>query len=443
MMKCERFLLLPVIAAVLVGAGCGGSGSGTTTGGSTSSSTGGSGGGSGSTTNNVAPLIVDAGPPALILSGLADEDLAFTKVTICVPGTTTCQNLDHVQVDTGSEGLRLPMNVSTLSLPPQTANGNPVSECVQFADLSFIWGTVVTADIQIAGESAKGVPIQLANNNVPPTACSPNQNMQLETVSDFGANGIIGVGLFRQDCGPGCASTANNNVYFTCVAGACTSTAQSLATQLQNPVWMFASDNNGVLVQLPSISSTGAATATGSLIFGIGTQSDNSPGSAVALQPDPNTGNFAASFNGVLYNDVNGKGPGGSGGSSFIDSGSNGFFFLDSATLTNPPNNIPIPDCPNSGNGMGFYCPASSTPISVNVIGESSSGTPVGSGRTITFNIQNASSLFQLGGSAFNDVGGPNSNSFDFGLPFFFGQNIFFGIEGQSTPLGTGPLYAF
>src|SRR5512140_2470345 len=31
----------------------------------------------------------------------------FGTVTVCVPGTSTCQSIDHVLVDTGSFGLRL------------------------------------------------------------------------------------------------------------------------------------------------------------------------------------------------------------------------------------------------------------------------------------------------------------------------------------------------
>ena len=456
MLKSNNLFLLLAVASVALATACGGGSSST---GSTNNS-GGSGGngssGGGSTTNNVAPVIVDAGPPS-ILSTETDEDLAFVTVTICVPGTTTCQMIDHVQVDTGSEGLRIvPSSEFSLSLPMQTSGGNQISECLAFGDGSFIWGPIAAADIQIAGEVAHNVPVQLSSSATPPASasqagCTQGSTNQIETVAQLGANAIVGVGLFRQDCGGGCAlpfsTNQNPGSYFSCSGSTCNQAVEPVASQVQNPVWMFASDNNGVILELPSVPSTGAGTATGSLIFGIGTQSNNGAGSATALLPDPNTGNFAADFNNVVYNDFNANGPGGTGGAAFIDSGSNGFFFLDSATLSNPPPSgfgINMPDCPSTSTAQGFYCPGVITTINnLTLLGETSSGTPLGSGRSVTFNVAPATSLFQTGGSAFNDVAGPSSNQFDFGLPFFFGQNIYFGIEGQSTPFGTGPVYAF
>ena len=433
MTRTHRLLLVAIaVSAVAIASGCGGGSSSSSSSGSGNSSGSGGSGGSGGTVNNVASLIVDAGPAG------NDEDLAFVTVNICVPGTSTCQQINHVQVDTGSEGLRIVQNgVLSLSLPQQTANGNSIMECTQFGDLTYIWGPVATADIQIAGETAKSVPVQIiggANQAQPvPSACSSGEVGQIVDVPTLGANAIIGVGPFRQDCGLACQQSAISPAYYACNTGGCASTTESLTAQLQNPVWMFPSDNNGVLIQLPTVSDSGQATATGSLIFGIGTQSNNGLGNAVVLPIDSGSGNFTATFQNTTFSDVN-----------FIDSGSNGFFFLDSATLSNQ-FNINMPDCPKSSFANGFYCPGSTVPISVNVIGVNSSGTtPVGASRTVNFNIANAQTLFQTGTSTvFDDVGGENSGSFDFGLPFFFGKSVFTAIEGQSTPGGTGPYFAF
>ncbi len=58
---------------------------------------------------NFATITVDAGP-AVLATGpnpyIADN-VAFVSVTLCAPGTSTCQTIDHVQVDTGSVGLRI------------------------------------------------------------------------------------------------------------------------------------------------------------------------------------------------------------------------------------------------------------------------------------------------------------------------------------------------
>ena len=45
--------------------------------------------------------------------------------------------------------------------------------------------------------------------------------------------------------------------------------------------------------------------------------------------------------------------------------------------------------------------------------------------------------------AVFGELGGPNAGSFDWGLPFFYGRAVFTAIEGQSTPGGAGPYWAF
>jgi hypothetical protein len=64
---------------------------------------------------------------------------------------------------------------------------------------------------------------------------------------------------------------------------------------------------------------------------------------------------------------------------------------------------------------------------------------------SVSFTIGNAEDLFtaQPTFAAFNDIGGPFPNAFDFGMPFFFGRKIYFGIEGQTAGGFTGPLYAY
>jgi hypothetical protein len=104
---------------------------------------------------NFQSIVVNAGPANNYFNG------AFTSVTVCAPGTSTCQTIDGILVDTGSTGLRVLGSSLTLSLPQQTdASGAPVAECFNFLD-GFTWGAVQSADIKMGGEQANGVPVQV------------------------------------------------------------------------------------------------------------------------------------------------------------------------------------------------------------------------------------------------------------------------------------------
>jgi len=183
-----------------------------------------------------------------------------------------------------------------------------------------------------------------------------------------------------------------------------------------NPVVLFAKDNNGVIVELPA--ATGAETSiTGSLIFGIGTQSNNGLGSATVYGIDPNTGNFTTTYKGVTYTDQ-----------SFLDSGSNGIYFLDTATTG-------IPTCADM---TAFYCPTATQNLSA-----MNQGTNGASG-TVQFVVGNADTLTANSSDGVaNGLAGPNTGMFDWGLPFFFGRNVYTAIEGQNTPGGAGPYWAY
>src|SRR5512147_2891743 len=116
--------------------------------------------------NNVAVLTVNAGPPELQTLG-GTVNTGFIDVKICAPGTSTCQTVNFVSVDTGSVGLRILASKLTLTLPTEKdSSGNSIAECNQFLD-GFTWGPVQTADISIVGtnEQATSVPIQVVNDN--------------------------------------------------------------------------------------------------------------------------------------------------------------------------------------------------------------------------------------------------------------------------------------
>jgi len=376
--------------------------------------------------NNTQPVIVDAGPT---VNGqpIGDADVLFTTITICVPGTTTCQTIDHMAVDTGSTGVRILASQLTLTLTDSTnASGQPIGNCIQYADNTYQWGPVVKADVKMAGEVASALPIQVvAPTNFPaaPADCTAG-GTPAQTVSDLGANGILGVGVFRQDCGPACASAISPPaIYFGCPSTGCSVTSVSVAAQLQNPVWTFPQDNNGFLIVLPQVAASGAVSLSGSMIFGIGTQSDNSLNGAQAQATD-DFGNFTTTFNGVKYS------------SSFIDSGSNGLFFLDSATSG-------LTDCSPRSAEVGFYCPASTTNFTAINSGPNPNAAATTVSSNIAFSIANAATLFNSPNTAFNNLGGSNAGAFDWGLPFFIGRTVFIGIENQSSPAGLGPFWAY
>jgi Protein of unknown function (DUF3443) len=375
--------------------------------------------------NNVQPVYMDYGP---IVNGqsVGFNNTLYTTVIICVPGTITCQSIDHVLVDTGSTGLRIPASLVALSLPFVTdSSNNPIGNCVQYADTTYQWGPVVKVDVQIAGEVASSVPIQIvgpANFTAAPSSCTSG-GTPAQTVADLGANGILGVGLFRQDCGSACAAAAPPAVYFTCSGSVCVAASVPLASQLQNPVWMFPQDNNGLAIILPQVGATGSVSLAGSMIFGIGTQSDNALGGAQAQGADSD-GNFTTTFNGKAYS------------GSFIDSGSSGYFFLDSSTTG-------LPNCAVNSDASGFYCPASPVAFTAINSGPNPRGTGVPVSINVAFGIANALPLIDSPSVVFNNIGGPNPAIFDWGIPFFLGHTVFVGIEGQTSPAGTGPYWAY
>jgi hypothetical protein len=363
-----------------------------------------------STGNNVAPISVNGGP----VGNYADA--AFISVTVCVPGTSTCQTVDDILVDTGSSGLRILSSALTVALPQQNAtDGNPVFECFPF-ESGYTWGPVQTADVEIAGEKASSTPIEaVGTSTAVPEGCLSFDLPPSNNLDDLGANGILGVGLFAQDCGSSCPTT----IYYECPASGCVGISQSLALQVPNPVSLFTTDNDGVIIELPAVSGGEAPTLSGSLVFGIGTQSNNALGSATVYGADPEFGSFTTSFNGTAY-------PG-----SFIDSGSNGYFFLSSGVSG-------IPACSDE---PGFYCPSSTENLSAT--NEGTNGT---SGK-VSFSIANADTLFNSNDDAFADLGGAGSDAppyfFDWGLPFFFGRNVFVAIQGGTAPGGTTPYWAY
>ncbi len=396
------------------------------------------GGGAGSSSSgpaagpNTVTMVVDAGP---IVNGTAAGALnqAYVTITVCSPGSSTaCQTIDHVWVDTGSTGLRLMASaLNNLSLPAVTdsgtTSGNAFAECYQFVS-TYMWGAVRSADVKIGGEVAKSIPIHVIGDasfpNIPLSCASTGGSLQ-NSVSDISANGILGVGSFAQDCGTACTTGNVPAAYYTCPSSGCQPANVPLTQQVSNPVIAFATDNNGIALTLPPVPSQGAATATGSLTFGIGTRPNNGLGGAVVLTVDPNSGYFTTLFgaSGIAY------------ASSFIDSGSNAQYFSDSS-------NTSLVKCATND---FLYCPSKTLSLSAINVGVNDKRS------NVSFSVAAADPLFQAQPTfaAFSNIAGPNPStgstgrSFDWGLPFFYGRTVFIAIEGANTPGGVGPYVAY
>jgi hypothetical protein len=168
----------------------------------------------------------------------------------------------------------------------------------------------------------------------------------------------------------------------------------------------------------------GLFSVPGLLLFGIGTQANNGLGSAKVLPLDRD-GFVSTTF------PAGGK----SSYTSFLDSGSNGLFFLDAGTTK-------LRQC--AGNTKDFYCPSTTTNLSATISAVD------GTTASIDFRVANASKLDACS-FALDDLAGPMPGfpldtsipGFDWGLPFFFGRTVYTAIENQNTPVGVGPYFAF
>ena len=406
--------------SLTVFAGCGGGGGGGSTY-SAPSSSGGSGGLSSGTNGALGANVIkiSVGGNTGIAGSYDNEPLV--SVTVCVPGSTNCQTINDILLDTGSYGLRVFKKALNLSLSAENTSTGQLAECQQYADGSADWGPIEMADVALGNETAPDVPIQVIDSNYPGSAnCQGNLD---ESPSVDGYNGILGIGPFQQDCGPDCTSLSNLSMfsqwpYWSCNSGTCTSAQVSLADQVQNPITRLPKDNNGFLINLPSVpQGAGTASVRGSLVLGIGTESNNTP-SLVTTILLSDTGDFST----VMADGISRVG--------FIDTGSNGLFFPQIS------NNLPI-----CNDNPQWYCPQTSF-TNTAAQEQENTGRPLAQ---VTFTIGNNDSLMATGNGALN-IGGPSPGSFDWGLPFYFGRTVYMGIDGiksSLSPQGDGPYFAY
>ncbi|NTY38476.1 MULTISPECIES: DUF3443 family protein [Burkholderia cepacia complex] len=342
---------------------------------------------------NVVPVYFESGS-----SPTYSSNIPYVDVQVCMPGTTRCVTIDHVQVDTGSTGLRVMKSaLSGLDLPVQTnsSDGSQVDECMLYAT-SEVWGPVVHGDLHVGGEAAANLAMQVIDDgsgaSSVPASCS-SKGALTDTVESFGGKGIIGISQLFSDSGD----------YYACSGSSCSLSSTSPVT-VTNPVAAFDGDNNGVSLQIPPVSDFGAPSVVGQLIFGIGTHINNQIAGAA-----------------VLYTDGNGYVQVGDGKNrmlGFVDSGTASYFF---------PTDGRIPICSDNA---PWYCPPSPLSVDVDVLAVDGS-----SDRQMTYRLSSADGISQdmqvapIGesGSVFGDGG----SWYVLGLPFYFNRRVYGSIQHQ------------
>ncbi|MEO7128408.1 MAG: DUF3443 family protein [Rhodoferax sp.] len=392
---------------------------------------------------NVVPVYADGGV-ALAL-GYTLPNAIYADVMICAPGSTdNCAVIPHLLVDTGSVGLRVlasalnAANSSLLAALPQTstAAGSVVGECLPFTS-GTTWGGVRSADLHWGGTGYGGttvanLPLQVIGDADPRVAAVPvaclNQGAPMQTAVKLAANGILGIGLFAQDCGAYCAQSTSTPapIYYACTnAGSCNAISMPTARQIQNPVAAAATDNNGTMISLPS---GAAAQASGLLVLGIGSRANNGLAGASTILATDAVGHFTASFNGNTLP------------KSFLDSGSTANFMPTSGTVN-------LPECTSTLlAGTGYLCPGSSMTLVATNTGQSSTS---GTANVLVIDANSAISAqpgYNVLPGLAADGGSVAANpTLDLGASFFFGRTITTLIENHSAPgiPVTGPALGY
>lgn len=398
-----------IVLMTCILAACGGGSSNNTNSNSTPSPT------QGSNNNiNAIPVTVSTGDQHNYLNGL------YGSIVVC-NSSNLCTTVNNVIFDTGSIGVRLVKSALPVGFltPDSDGNGGTYSNCGVFAS-GYTWGDVASATISLGGlTSSQKVPVHIiGQSNYPvPSSCSSGNGAAMNDATSLGSNGIVGIGLFKYDCGATCVNYATTS-YFSCKNGSCSSTKIALNSQLMNPVAaMPAPYNNGNIVSLPTIASTGSKNVNGYIYLGIGNTTNNTISPQSVINTD-NNGYINATMNGQSFSQ------------SFIDSGTSVYGITDSS----------IPLCTQSGY-TNYFCPTSTYSPSI-ILSNSSKN----QNSTVTLTIDNAYNLIQTGNNAFNNIAfdfSSWSSSVDLGLTFFFGKNVATGMEGSSSNIGSGTYFAF
>lgn len=372
------------------------------------------------TGDNTATITVD--------KSMGSINMPKVSIKICVPGTQStpqCVTVDNMLVDTGSTGVRIaaraiptlaPLLLTQVGAADDTSGSAPIVECMPFAS-GYTWGSVKRADITIGSKTASNLPIQVYSDNAYPVPddCS-NSGADIGGADFSNMNGIVGVDSFTSDSADA-LTTAVPGLYYYCPSqNSCVSTRMLAGKQVRNPIASFATDNNGAIIRLPAVPAGGKTSVTGQLVFGIGTQQNNQVPSTATILAVDKYGSFTTQYKGRAFTH------------SLIDSGTNAYAFPDDTIPT----------------ALGdWYTPAA--PLSLSATMESTNGT--GKPLDVPFSIANPGGRSSAGYYALSDAGSnfsQHKNSmFLWGLPFFYGRDVYTAMGNAKVGTQTGPFIAF
>jgi hypothetical protein len=409
------------------GSSGGGSSGGGSSGGGSSSGGSSSGGSSGDTPSGDTPTTPSNTASITIDNTLgATVNQPYVTIKLCPPNAqtdTVCVTVDHMLLDTGSIGVRVFASALgsslTSRLPQQTGASNdstgnaPLAQCALFGS-GYLWGSLRRADVTIGGMAARDLPVQIVGDAAyksTPADCESRGVADLGTVDALGANGVVGIGHRVRDF-PQAAQNALAATYYYCASPwSCTPASVPLDRQTANPVTAFATDNNGTIIRLPALPPGGQASATGELIFGVSTRSNNAmPANAKVL---------AVSDQGTLTTlYANRSMP------AIVDSGTNGLMFRDTSIPTGINN---------------WFSPQNTLSLAATMT------STVGLQAAVPFSIADAERLFESNYAAYDNLGALSlsSNLFVWGLPFYYGRSVYTVLSGAQAGDKTGPFVAF
>ncbi|MFM0132490.1 DUF3443 family protein [Paraburkholderia sediminicola] len=362
---------------------------------------------------NTVPIAVDR--------SMGSVNLLAVTLTVCPPSASNasqCETIPNMLLDTGSVGVRVTAGAISRSLKSKlllqvgatddASQSYPIAECALFGS-GFTWGQVRRADVTIGPKQARNIPIQIIDDGAyatPQDCISSGPKFDMPS----GFNGIVGIGHSVRDY-PGVADKVLPVYYYCQSSAACYATRVSLDKQVMNPVAAFTASNNGTIIRLPALPAGGQASVTGELVFGVGTQGNNAlPSNANVMMVDQ-YGYFTTEYQGRAF--IN----------SAIDSGTNGFAFPDSTI-------------PTTGE---WFTPARTLSLSASLEATNGAGTPI----PLTFSIDNFINVTANGYAAYDSVGMYFSDMYLWGLPFFYGRNVYTVLEGAKVGTQVGPFVAF